>query len=200
MNKSPIKTTLIWILIGAAVGSLLGVAGLLGLISGDTLLKASSLTIKICIGLIVLIVDTLCITALIRQHIYRVIDKNGQTVTGRIETMRAISRPDQLAVDQWQRKSLFSFTVSYEAEGRTITKEFPPTPLTSRQELYPFSPDEGDEIDIRFLQGHPRMSIIDLEAIKKSTKAEQEGSRIHFIAIPFILTIVYITLFIIKLK
>ena len=88
--------------------------------------------------------------------------------------------------------SRFACVVSYGTEKEKITKEFPPTPLTSERELYPFSFKEGNEIPIQYLKNHPKMSIINNEKLKTAYKAEHNNDVIYLIMIPTIITALYI--------
>lgn len=191
-DSSAFKTVVLSIVIGAVIGSVIGLLGLLGVIPGDKLEVTTAITIKVCVGFIVLIIDLLLAYALCQPLIRDYIDKHGVRTSGVIEYVREIPRPDQLGEDEWVRKCLFSFTVKYRAGSKEYTKEFPPTPLTSKRELYPLSFEEGKEIPIEYLKRAPSFALIDIEVLKEAWRNENKKSRIHFIMIPIIITAAYI--------
>ena len=94
----------------------------------------------------------LCIWGLFKPKLDRYIDKNGESVVGVIEDVREIPRPDQLNADEWTKKVRYACVISYKAGNREYKKEFPPTHLTSKKELYPFSLEVGNEISIKHLK------------------------------------------------
>lgn len=67
--------------------------GYYGIIPREIRESTAYATVKICIGLIVLISDLFCIWGLIKPIIDRHIDKNGESVTGIIESVRTIPHP-----------------------------------------------------------------------------------------------------------
>ena len=184
---------LIWIVSGAVVGSLIGALGVLRIIPKDTFESAVGITIRICIGLIVLILDVLCIWALVRPGLIGYIKQNGETTEGIIAYVHEIPRPDQIREDAWIRRVRFVCTVLYHVNGKDYKVEFPPTPLTSRQALYPFSFEPEKMIPVQYLRRFPRLSRIALPQIQAEEKAEQQRNRIVFIVIPLILTALYVT-------
>lgn len=192
MNKNHFKNIIIGMAIGAAIGSLIGAMGYYGIIPRELRELTTYATIKICIGLIILIVDLFCVWGLIKPIIGKHIDKNGESETGIIESVRTIPHPKHLSEDEWSRPSRFACVVSYNTDKGKITKEFPPTPLTSECELYPFSFEEGNEIPIKYLKNHPKLSIINNERLKAAYKAEHSNDIIHLVMIPTIITALYI--------
>lgn len=189
---SQIKKIIIGITIGITVGSIIGAVGYYGIIPREFREATTFATIKICIGLIILIVDLFCIWGLIKPIIDKYIDENGESATGIIESVRTIPHPKHLSEDEWSRLSRFACVVSYNTEKEKITKEFPPTPLTSERELYPFSCEEGNKIPIKYLKKHPKLSIINNERLKAIYKAEHNKDIIHLVMIPTIITALYI--------
>ncbi len=132
------------------------------------------------------------IWGLIKPIIDRHIDKNGESVTGIIESVRTIPHPKYFSEDEWSRPSQFACVVSYNTDKGKITKEFPPTPLTSERELYPFSLEEGNEIPIKYLKNHPKLSLINNDTLKSAYKAEHNNDAIHLVIILTIITALYI--------
>lgn len=124
--------------------------------------------------------------------ISKYIDEHGTSTTGVIENVVTLTRPDQLRLDEWIKLSRYSITVSYEVNQKKYTKEFPPTILTSKRELYPHSIEKGDSIDLKYLKKNPNLSIVDIEVLKKETTSESENARIHLIMIPLIITVMFI--------
>lgn len=192
MNKSPFKFLAACILGGIAVGSVIGFLGLSGLISKPFFDFLSAAVIKLCIGIIVLIIDLLCIWGLFKPKLDRYIDKNGESVVGVIEDVREIPRPDQLNADEWTKKVRYACVISYKAGSREYKKEFPPTHLTSKQELYPFSLEVGNEISIKYLKKFPSLSQIDAEQLKTGREKESKNDIIHLIMIPLLVTTIYL--------
>ena len=156
-----IKRIIIGITVGIIVGSLIGSMSYYGIIPREFRESTTYITIKICIGLIILIVDLFCIWGLVKP-------------------------------DEWSRPSHFACVVYYNTDKGKITKEFPPTPLTSERELYPFSLEEGNEIPIKHLKNHPKLSIINNDTLKAAYKAEHTNDMIHLVMIPIISTALYI--------
>ncbi len=187
-----IKKIIIGITVGIIVGSIIGAVGYYGIIPRELREATTFATIKICIGLIILIVDLFCIWGLIKPVIDKHIYKNGKSVTGTIESVRKIPHPKHFSEDEWSRPSHFACVVYYNTDKGKITKEFPPTPLTSERELYPFSLEEGNEIPIKYLKNHPKLSIINNDTLKAAYKAEHTNDIIHLVMIPIISTALYI--------
>lgn len=100
MNKKPIISILIWIVVGILVSSFIGALGYYRILPKSVYDTLSSVTIKICIGLIVLIVDLLCAWGVIRPIISKYIDDHGGSTTGVIDNVVTLTRPDQLRVDE----------------------------------------------------------------------------------------------------
>ena len=148
MNKKSIISILIWIVAVILVCSFIA-----ALVYYRIFPKSiSSVTIKACIGLIILIVDTFCAWGVIRPIISKYIDVHGSSTTGVIENVAVLTRPDQLRVDEWIKQSRYSFTISYKVNQKRYTKEFPPTILTSKCELYPQSINKGDSVGLKYLK------------------------------------------------
>lgn len=188
MNKKSIISILIWIVAGILVSSFIA-----ALVYYRIFPKSiSSVTIKACIGLIILIVDTFCAWGVIRPIISKYIDDHGSSTTGVIENVAVLTRPDQLRVDEWIKQSRYSFTISYKVNQKRYTKEFPPTILTSKCELYPQSINKGDSVGLKYLKKNPNLSLIDIEVLKKGAALEAENARIHLIMIPLMITVIFI--------
>ena len=187
-----IKRIIIGITIGIIVGSIIGALGFYGVIPREFRDSTTYATVKMCIGLIVLIVDLLCVWGRIKPIIDKHIDKNGKSATGTIESVRVISHPKHFTDDEWSRPSRFACVISYNTDKGKITKEYPPTPLTSERELYPFSLEEGNEIPIKYLKNHPKLSIINNDTLKAAYKAEHTNDMIQLVMIPIISTALYI--------
>ena len=186
------RMTVRWILAGAVIGSITGVMAVAGIIPGDQAAAVSGIVIKAGIGMIVLIIDILFACALCQPVIRGYIEKHGRQTIGVIESVKEIPRPDQLGLDEWVRKAFFSFTVKYHAGAKEYSKEFPPTPLTSRQALYPLSCEEGQEIPVKYLEKCPKLSLLDSDILKNAQNTESKKSRMFFLMVPLIMTAVYI--------
>ena len=191
-DSNAFKMIVKFIIAGAIIGSVIGVMGLVGIIPGDRLETVTEITTKICIGLIVLIIDLLFALGLCQPLIRRYIDKNGKQTNGLIEYVNELPRPDQLGLDEWIRKVRYSLTVKYCVDSKEYSKEFPPTHLTSKRELYPLSFEEGKEIPVKYLKRFPMLSILDLEILKAAWNTENRNARIHLIMIPLIITTMYV--------
>lgn len=192
MNNNPFKLIVIWIIFGAIIGSLIGIFGLLGVIPRAFYESAVPVIIKVCIGIIIAIIDLLFIWALLKPLLDNYIDKNGESTTGIVDNVREIPRPNQLYADEWLRKLRYSCTVSYKVGINEYRKEFPPTFLTSKRELYPLSIETGNKIHIKYLKKIPSFSILDVEQLKLGRKAEFSNDKIYFIVIPSIITAMYV--------
>ncbi|MCR5599166.1 MAG: hypothetical protein K6G33_00265 [Ruminococcus sp.] len=192
-EKNSLKLMVLCILAGAFIGSLIGALGLSGVISGDKMMNVMSLTLKVCVSLIVLIIDLLFILGLCQPFLLKYIYNNGETTVGVIEYVREIPRPDQLFVDEWIIKVRYSCTIRYKANNKEYSKEFPPTHLTSKREMYPLTLDKNNEIPIRYLKRLPTLSAIDVDKIRTGRQNEAKNDKIYLIMIPSILTAVYIT-------
>ena len=187
-----IKKIIIGITIGIIIGSIIGALGFYGIIPREFRESATYTTIKLCIGLIVLIVDLFCVWGIIKPIIEKHIDEDGESATGIIESVRTIPHPKHFSEDEWSRPSRFACVVSYNTDKGKITKEYPPTPLTSERELYPFSFDEGSEIPIKYLKKFSKLSVINNDKLKALYKAEHKNDIIHLFMIPAIITALYI--------
>lgn len=192
MNKNYFKTIIICMAVGIIVGSIIGAMGYYGIIPREFRESVTYTTIKICIGLIILIVDLLCVWGLIKPIIDKHIDKNGESATGIIESVREIPHSKHFSEDEWSRPSHFACVISYSTDKGKITKEFTPTPLTSKREMYPFSFEEGNEIPIKYLKNHPKLSVINIDKLKAAYKSEHSNDIIHLVMIPTIITVLYI--------
>lgn len=191
-DSSTFKMVVKFIVAGAVIGSVIGVMGLVGIIPDSKLESVTEITIIICIGLIVLIIDLLFALGHCQPLIRGYIDKNGEQTNGVIEYVKEIPRPDQLGLDEWVRKVRYSLSVKYNVDSKEYRKEFSPTHLTSRRELYPLSFEKGKEIPVKYLKRIPMLSILDLDILKNAWNSENQTSRIHFIMIPLIITALYI--------
>ena len=187
------KRILIYILACAVLGSVIGVLGVLGILPRGVFEGALSIT-NLCIGLIVLIVDALCIAGLIRAAVLRGIDRGGIPVTGVIEHLRVIRRPDQVQAGDWEALARFAPTVSYKANGKPYCTELSPTCLTSRQKLYPMIMEEGCAVPLKMHRKHPEWIVIDNEALRAGRYAEQKQTRIWLVTIPAVVTMIYVGL------
>ena len=192
MKRNYFKITVIWIISGMLIGSLIGVLGLSGLIPTDHFLSVTGWIIRLCFGAIVLLIDCLCIWALVRPIVLRYIDRHGIPTIGKIEDVTVIPRPDQLGKDAWVQKVRFVFHVSYQVDARTYRKEYAPTCLTSRQALYPQTVVIGEDIPLRYHPKKPDFSLIDIPVIKDGLETEQKKARPYLTAIPVVITMIYI--------
>lgn len=192
MKEHPFRFLLLCIIIGAAVGSLIGAAGLMGVIPKGIFLSVAGAVIKLCFGLIVLMIDVLCIFGLMRPIAFQRIDREGRRTAGIIKEVTVTPLPSELGEDEWTQKARFSFTVRYKAGETDIEKQFPPTCLTSRRELYPQSTQQGSEIPVKYLESTPKSSLIDIEYLKAGALWEQKNARVHLIMIPLIITAAFI--------
>lgn len=192
MKNSHFKKIIIGIGTGAVIGSLIGAMGYYGIIPREFRESVTYTTIQICIGLIVAIVDLLCIWGLVKQILDRYIDRHGESATGIIESLRELPHPDHFDDDEWIRPSRFACVVSYNTDKGKITKEYPPTPLTSKRELYPFAFKEDCDIPIKYLKKHPKLSIIDNDKLKAAYQIEHKKDIIHLVMIPTVITALYI--------
>jgi hypothetical protein len=192
MRKNYFKTILIWVVAGVMIGTLIGVIGASGLISKEHYFSATNIIIKLCIGAIVMIIDLFCIYALLRPTFSNYIDKNGEKTKGKIEDFTVISHPNQIGEDEWVQKARYAFIISYEVNSKKYRKEYSPTCLTSKRELYPQVIEIGENIPIKYYKNVPYFSLIDIAQIKEETKKEQKNSKLNFIMLPIIITVVYI--------
>ena len=192
-NNNPLKMILLWILLGSVIGSLIGVLGLSGIIPGDIMMNIASITIKIGIGLIVLIIDILCILGLCQPFLRKYINIHGETTDGVIEYVKEIPRPDQLGIDEWIRKVRYSCIIRYIGNEKEYLKEFPPTHLTSKQELYPLTIKEGQKIAIKYLKHMPAISLICVDKLQKGRQNETTNDRKYLIMLPALITALYVT-------
>lgn len=192
MKKSPIKIILIWIVTGILIGTFIGLIGVFGHIPKDHFLSATNMIIRICLGAIVVLVDSLCIWALLRPIILQWIDRKGERAVGRIENITVIPRPNQLGEDDWVQKARFAFVVSYEVDSKKYCKEYSPTCLTSRQELYPQIIEIGEYMPIKYCKKAPKLSLIDIDLLKTGLRNEQNNARVYFIVIPIMITLAYV--------
>jgi hypothetical protein len=78
------------------------------------------------------------------------------------------------------------------AKSKKYRKEYSPTSLTSKRELYPQTIEVGAEIPIKYYKNAPFFSLIDVELIKEGIRKEQKNSKINFIMLPIIITMVYV--------
>lgn len=177
---------------GAMTGSLIGAMGYCKIVPHEFRESVTYTTIQICFGLIVAVVDLLCIWGLVKPILDRHIDRHGESVTGMIESLRELPHPDHFDDDEWVRLSRFACVVTYSTDSGKMTKEFPPTPLMSERELYPFAFEEGSEIPIKFLKKHPKLSIIDNCKLKAAYQIEHKKDMLYLVMIPTVITVLYI--------
>ena len=182
----------IYIIAGFIIGSLIGALGYFKIIPKEFAEMIPSTTI----GLIVLIIDLLFIWAWIYHFLRRYVNKYGISTTGTIKSVRELPHPKELNVDEWCRKVRYSCIISYKVGTKEYNKEFPPTCLTSKQELYPLVIEDDTEIEIKYMNKFPNISFIDNEKLKEGYQAEHQNDIIHLIMIPLIITAVYIILLI----
>lgn len=192
MKKNPIIITLIWIITGILIVTLIEIIGVFWHIPKDIFLSATSMIIRLCLGAIVLLADSLCIWALLRPIMIKCIDRNGVRIMGKIEDITVIPHPNQIGEDNWVQKARFAFIVSYEVDSKKYCKEYTPTCLTSKQELYPQIIEVGADIPIKYYKKAPKMSLIDINLLKNRLQNEQNNARVHLIMIPIIITLVYV--------
>jgi hypothetical protein len=174
------------------IGSLIGAIGVLGLVPKEYYLSATNTIINLCVGAIVLIIDFFCIIALLRPIFNNYIDKNGIKTKGKIEDFSVIPHPKQIGEDEWGQKARYAFIISYMAKSKKYRKEYSPTCLISKRELYPQTIEVGEEIPIKYYKNAPYFSLIDVELIKEGIRKEQINFKINFIMLPIIITLVYV--------
>ena len=191
-KSDPFKFVVIFIAAGALVGVLTGVFCVAGDIPEEAFFAVINASLKICIGLMVLIVDLLCVWALLRPFIYNHIDRTGGTTYGKIEDVTVFPYPNQPDVDEWLKKVRYSCTVTYTAGGKTYKKEFSPSALISKRELYPLEFEKGNDVRIKYSKSHPSMSMLDIDVLKSGMKNERKRSRIIFALFAVVITIIYI--------
>jgi|GEM_PF-2810231 len=192
MKIKPLKELAIGILGGIAIAALICAlirSGLIAKESHEALIKT---TVKVCIGLIVLIVDLLCAWGLLRPVLTAYIERNGVDSEGKIESVQTIAAPNRASADAWSDSMRFSLKFSYTVAGKRYTKEFPPTPLISKRELYPNPLVVGETIKLKCCEKFPRLALIDIEALRTRERDEARRTRIHLIMLPLIITAVYI--------
>ena len=190
MNKKPFKVLYIYIITGFIIGSLISVFGFFKIIPKEF----AEMIPSTVLGLIVLIIDLLFIWAWIYHLLRRYVHKNGISTTGIIKSVIELPHPKELNVDEWCRKVRYSCIISYKAGTKEYNKEFPPTCLISKQELYPFVLEKNTEIEIKYMNKIPKISFIDNEKLTAGYQAEHQNDIIHLIMIPLIVTVVYVIL------
>ena len=124
MNKKPVISIILWIIGGIFIGSFIGALGYYRVLPENVYNTLSSFTIRLCIGLIVLIVDLLCVWGLIRPIVNTYIDNHGESTIGFIDNVVTLTKPDQLQADDRIKQSRYSFTVSYEVNQKNTQKSF----------------------------------------------------------------------------
>ena len=192
MKNNHVNNLFVFVLIGLTFGSLIGSLGYFGILSRDRYDTLSNFTIIICIGLIITIIDLLFFRAIIYRIIINNIEKNGTTTSGKIEEISIIPHPSQLYADEWTKKSRYVLKVSYKAGLKTYKKEFPPTALVSKQELYPVLLEKGSIIELKYSKKRPSFCIIDIDALKEESDLKAKISNAFLLIIPLIITITYL--------
>jgi len=189
------------ILIGALIGSCIGLWGVFSslgeneeqlLSERENVTNVVHIVIAVCIGLIVLMIDLLCIWGAIRPLFMRKIAQNGVLTTGTITEMRVIPHPSALNADEWVQKMMFALVIAYETENGRISKEFSPTCLTSRQALYPQEMEVGAEIAVRYHRRFPKIAVIANEKLLAGQQKESAAGRPLFIAVPVLITTLFL--------
>lgn len=188
----PFKIIVLVFIIGVMAGMLIGGLCASNEVPEDVFFSVIGITKQICIGLAVLIVDLLCICALLIPVIDKHIDETGEATIGVIEDVTIHPHPNQPDDDEWLKKVRFSCTVSYKSDSKEYKKVFSPTALTSKRELYPVNIDKGNDIQIKYCKKLPSLSIIDIDVLKTELKNEQDKLKILYIIIPVIATALYI--------
>ena len=198
MDNKPFIFFLKCIVAGLIIGSVIGIIGLTHIIKEENFFLFVRTLLKLCVGLIAGIIDTLCLWALIVKPIIdRMILKSGISTKGTIDSVTSIAKPGQGNIDDMHIKARFTYNISYEANGRKITKQMPPTCLTCKEELSKVLPlEEGEQIGIRHHERFPSLSVIDNEIPIKAAKEERKQTLIHILMIPIIVTIIAVTLII----
>ncbi len=192
MKNGHFKIILTGIVVGVFIGCMVGVLGLMKVIPLNDYLFATELIIKGSIGLIVLMIDALCVFGLIRPRMTEKIMRNGVRVMGRIEESGMISHPKHISDPESIRPARFRFIVSYSAEGEDFRRELSPTCLTTKRDLLPLSTEEGEQIPLRYIKSRPKEVVIDNETLMNGLIAENKASRVHLIMIPVVVTLAFI--------
>ena len=182
-KKKPLFLLLICMTVGFIIGNLTGILALLEIIPKEIFRNIP----KACIGLMVLIVDTLCIWGIINRRIYNTVDTMGESVVGTVTGLIMIPNKKQLNLNDWQKQVSYSCTVSYKVKQRVYERDLPPTTYISPQELYPNKIEEGGEIKLKYHKKFPRRVMIDIDVLKEGYF--NQTKRIH-IVLPLIISIV----------
>ena len=188
VKKNPLLILAVGLLLGAAVGNLLGIIGYFEIIPRSFV----GIVPKIAVGAIVLIIDGACIWGFIYHTLNRAIDTGGESVIGIIEDILMIPKSSQLRLDEWQQQSRYSCTISYTVGQKTYKKEFPCTMYISKQELYPHILEKGREIPIKHHKKLPRFSMIDIDVLKQGYYAENRHTRLYLVLFLLMLNITFI--------
>lgn len=186
--EKPLFLLFLWSVGGIAIGNLIGLLGYYEIIPKGVV----GIVPKICIGVIVFIIDGACVWGIIYHTLNRSIDTDGESVTGIIEVITVIPKLSQLHVDEWQQQARYSCTVSYTVRQKVYKKEFPCTMYISKQELYPHILEKGREIPIKHHKKHPRFSMIDIDVLKQGYYAETRHTRSNLVLFLLMLNITFI--------
>lgn len=192
MKDNPFKSIILCIIGGITLGTLIGVLGSFKVISQECFNAVSTITIWICLGLIVLIIDLFCLHGLLRPLLNQYIDRKGVLGAGIIENVTKIPHPNHIGMDSWVQEVRYSITISYIVNMKKYKKEFPPTILISKRELYPQTIEERNEVHIKYIKNIPSLSIIDVDILKCGAKDEQNEVRIWISIISIMITLAYV--------
>ena len=148
--------------------------------------------IKAALGVVVLIVDCICIWSLIHYRVNKRIEAEGKVVTGVIQNLIAIPKSGQQSSDEWRLPIRYHCRVAYLAEGKVYEKDFPPTIFISKQSLYPFQFRKGGKIPLKYDKKHPGFAMINVGVLKRAYFVAAKRNFIHVTMIPLLLTGFYI--------
>ena len=174
--------------IGLFLGNLLGLLGYLQVISRNGL----KMIIKAALGVVVLIVDSLCIWSLIHYHVNKRIEAEGGLVTGLIRTVLAVPKSGRLSSDDWKLPVQYHCRIAYVVGGKVYEKDFPPTIFVTKQALYPFRFQRDGKIPLKYDKKHPGFAMISIGVLKRGYFKEFRRNLIHITMIPLLLTGYYV--------
>lgn len=191
MKYSPKR--LLWeFVIGCGIGLFLG--NLPGLLGYFQLISRNGMKwiIKGALGVVVLIVDSLCIWSLIQYRVNKRVEAEGGLVIGLIRNVFAVPKSGRLSSDDWKLPVQYHCRIAYVVEGKVYEKDFPPTIFVSKQALYPFQFQKDGKIPLKYDKKHPGFAMINIGVLKRGYFKEMKKNRIHITMIPLLLTGYYI--------
>ena len=188
------NTVLIGVLLGLSVG-----LALLGL---RFMGKSTSFVVPLFLGLLVLVLDSICLQPILNERKNRKLLRDGVTTDGIIdEIVTSAIDPKYMVKDEYGHRmppidmtnvpAVYTIRITYQAEGNVYTKEAAIPPKT-QSEIYPYMIAQGETIPIKYIREKPDDFIIAIPTIMESTIEAQRSLLYKGPFAAFVITAIYV--------